>query len=65
MPRMFVEGRVGRDGIRNGVQILMRDLDDEARKNGHRVVGDVTILSEENQLLGTILRLEADVEPAV
>ena len=65
MPRMYVEGRVGQDGPRSAVQILMRELDDEAGKQGHRVIGDVTIYEEQNILLGTVLRLEADVEPVV
>jgi hypothetical protein len=63
MPRMYVEGRVGQDGPRAAAHYLMSELDDEARKNGHRVIGDVTIYSEDNRLLGTVLRLEADVEP--
>jgi hypothetical protein len=61
---MYVEGRVGRDGVRSAVQILMAELDGEAAKNRHRVVGDVTISEEQSPFLGTILRLEADVVPA-
>ena len=66
MARMFVEGRKGTyDSVRTACSMLMRELDDEAAKNGHRVVGDVTIIEVENAIAGHCLRLEADVVPAV
>jgi|GEM_PF-5587463 len=64
MARMFVEGIVGRfDSPRAAAQILMRDLDTEARQAGQRVIGDVSILEAPHPLVpGLVLRLEADVE---
>ena len=65
MARMFVEGRVGSfDTVRQAAQKLMADLDSEAANAGHRVVGDVTISEVDHPVVsGTVLRLEADVEP--
>ena len=64
MPRMYVEGRVGQDGVRNAVTYLMAELDKEAAQHGHRVIGDVEIAEGESVFAGHIVRLEADVEPA-
>ena len=64
MARMFIEGRIGQvDTPREGVRKLMLELDAEAAKDNHRVVGDVTISEIKHPIMGTIVRLEADVVP--
>ena len=65
MPRMYVEGIIGRyDSPRQAAHKLMKDLDEEAAKAGHRITGDVSIYEESNTFAGATLRLEADVVPA-
>lgn len=65
MARMFVEGVVGSlDSDSEAAQILMRELDDEATREGMAVSGDVEISEVESALVaGRVLRLEAEVEP--
>lgn len=67
MPRMFVEGEIAYgESPRAAAHRLMKTLDDEAAKEGHRVTGDVTIGEYPPATFGIItLRLEADVTPAV
>ena len=66
MPRMFVEGLIGKyDSPRMAAHALMKDLDAEAAKAGHRVTGDVSIYEGDNTFAGATLRLEADVIPGV
>lgn len=67
MPRMFVEQKCpASETPRAAVTRLMHELDEAAAKEGHRVVGDVTIMEYDSPLeLTHHLRLEADVEPAV
>lgn len=67
MPRMFVEDQLGDwESPRMGVQRLMRELDDHAAREGHRVDGDVTIQQFARDAWGRQgLRLEADVIPSV
>jgi hypothetical protein len=62
---MFVEGYVGKGTDRDAAQFLMRELDDAAAQEKHRVVGEVTISEFESPLSGRCLRLEAEVIPAV
>lgn len=62
--RLFVEGRLGEDQ-QQSAHVLMGELDDEAKTRGYHVVGDVTIATYEHDLLGGMMRLEADVEPGV
>lgn len=64
MARMFVEDfiAVGKTA-RGATRRLMVELDRAAAGEGHRVVGDVTILEFEHTLGERSLRLEADVEP--
>lgn len=68
MPRMFAEAQVvSSSSLRDTVQRLMRELDDVAAREGHRVVGEVTILEGQRSRLdiGRTVRVEADVEVAV
>ena len=66
MKRMYVEAPVFTDATdRDAVAYLMRQLDDEAAKQGHRVVGQVSVLEGPPGAFTKIMRLEADVEPAV
>jgi len=62
--RLFVEGRLGRD-FQQSAHVLMQELDDEAKARGYHVVGAVTISTYDHDLLGGMMRLEADVEPGV
>lgn len=66
MPRMFVEGVIGyNDSPRMAAHILMKELDEEAAKVKHRVIGDVQIFESDTTKPGARMRLEADVVPAV
>jgi len=68
MPRMFVEDNpVNGESPRGVVSRLMRALDDEAAKQGHRVAGDVAILQYPASVFEPApkVRLEADVVPSV
>lgn len=62
--RMFVEGEFSdREGVRNAARRMMRELDDEAARNGMVVTGDVAIAASEPSLFAVPrkMRLEADV----
>lgn len=64
MPRMYVEGEVLNGASRrDAAAYLTRELDQKAEAEGHRVIGDLTILEGEAGALTTIMRVEADVEP--
>lgn len=66
MSRMFVEGFVHpAHSDREGVQVLMRELDNQAANERHRIVGDVTIYEVEGSrsAFGRMLRLEAEAVP--
>ena len=67
MPRMFVEGEIAyNESHRMAAHRLMKALDEEAAKAGHRVTGDVAIGEYPPATFGTVtMRLEADVIPAV
>jgi hypothetical protein len=66
MPRMFVEGIIGtNESPRMAAHILMKSLDEEAAKAGHRVTGDVQIFESDTTKPGATMRLEADVVPSV
>jgi len=68
MARMFVEDApVGNESARSLVQRLMVELDRSAAQEGHRVVGDVSILEYPKSVFefAPKVRLEADVSPAV
>jgi hypothetical protein len=62
---MFVEGEWNdaTEQPRTAARRLMRELDDEAARNGMRVVGDVAIAVSETSLFAVPrrMRLEADV----
>lgn len=60
--RLYVEGVVGSDPAQSAY-VLTRDLDDEARDRGYHVVGDVTVGVYQHDLLGQMMRVEADVAP--
>ena len=63
--RMFVEGEwnEARESTHAACQRLMRELDDEAARNGMVVSGDVSIAVSERSLWAVprTMRLEADV----
>lgn len=63
--RMFVEGEWNdsHESTHVAMQRLMRELDDEAARNGMVVTGDVAIAVSEKSLFAVprIMRLEADV----
>lgn len=63
--RMFVEGEWNdaRESTHAAMQRLMRELDDEAARNGMVVSGDVAIAVSEKSLFAVprVMRLEADV----
>lgn len=63
--RMFVEGEWNdaHESTHNAMQRLMRELDDEAARNGMVVTGDVAIAVSERSLWAVprTMRLEADV----
>lgn len=63
--RMFVEGEWNdaRETTHQAAQRLMRELDDEAARNGMVVYGDVAIAVSERSLFAVprTMRLEADV----
>jgi hypothetical protein len=62
--RMFVEGEFSApESERMAARRLMRELDDEAARNGVAVTGDVTIMASEPSLFAAprTMRLEADV----
>lgn len=64
---MYVEGDTTRhETPRMAANRLMHELDNAAAQNGHRVIGDVTILATQPDPFGiSIMRIEADVTPAV
>lgn len=63
--RMFIEGEWNdaRETTHQAMQRLMRELDDEAARNGMVVTGDVAIAVSEKSLFAVprTMRLEADV----
>lgn len=63
--RMFVEGEWNdlHETTRTAMQRLMRELDEEAARNGMVVSGDVAIAVSERSLFAVprTMRLEADV----
>ena len=63
--RMFVEGEWNdaHESTHAAMQRLMRELDDEAARNGMVVTGDVAIAVSERSLFAVprTMRLEADV----
>ena len=63
--RMFVEGEWNEryESTHQAMQRLMRELDDEAARNGMVVSGDVAIAVSERSLWAVprTMRLEADV----
>lgn len=63
--RMFVEGEWNdsHESTHAAMQRLMRELDDEAARNGMVVSGDVAIAVSEKSLFAVprVMRLEADV----
>jgi len=63
--RMFVEGEWNdaHETTHQAMQRLMRELDDEAARNGMVVTGDVAIAVSEKSLFAVprTMRLEADV----
>jgi hypothetical protein len=63
--RMFVEGEWNdlHESTHSATQRLMRELDDEAARNGMVVTGDVAIAVSERSLWAVprTMRLEADV----
>ena len=63
--RMFVEGEWNdaHESTHAAMQRLMRELDDEAARNGMVVTGDVAIAVSEKSLFAVprVMRLEADV----
>lgn len=63
--RMFVEGEWNdaHESTHAAMQRLMRELDDEAARNGMVVSGDVAIAVSEKSLFAVprTMRLEADV----
>ena len=63
--RMFVEGEWNErhESTHSAMQRLMRELDDEAARNGMVVTGDVAIAVSEKSLWAVprTMRLEADV----
>lgn len=63
--RMFVEGEWNdaHESTHAAMQRLMRELDDEAARNGMAITGDVAIAVSEKSLFAVprVMRLEADV----
>lgn len=63
--RMFVEGEWNdaHESTHAAMQRMMRELDDEAARNGMVVSGDVAIAVSEKSLFAVprVMRLEADV----